>query len=120
MEKFEEQVTLLFGMIEQVVDDCILNHRYNFKMYEFLTDNKFTKHQVTEFINSSAAANVSQTVDDLDLYLEGGHPEVREAYPEFSKPEARKARNYLYSILEDAWKYEIDKGKRKRRRTVNK
>ena len=119
MEKFEEQVTLLFGMIEQVVDDCILNHRYNFKMYEFLTDNKFTKHQVTEFINSSAAANVSQTVDDLDLYLEGGHPEVREAYPNLGKPEARKIRNYLHGILQDAWNYEKDKSKRKRR-TVSK
>ena len=114
------ETTLLFEMVEQVIDDCILRHRYNFKMYDFLKENKYTKHQTTEFINSATAANISQTVDDLDLYLEGGHPEVREAYPEFTKPEARKARNYLYGILQDAWAYEIEKGKRRRRRTINK
>ena len=44
---------------------------------------------------------------------------MKEAYP-LSKPDARKVRNYLYKILEDAWKYELEKRKRRRRKTVNK
>lgn len=109
----------LLQLVEGVIDDCMLRQRFNFDMYDYLKKNNLRKLDVTEFINSSTASNISQTIEDLDLYLEGGHPEIKEAYP-VSKPEARKARNYLYKILEDAWKYEIEKGKRKPRRTVNK
>ena len=54
--------------------------------------------------------------------MEGGndstHKQLREAYGHLGKPEARKIRNYLYEILQDAWKYEQEKRPgRKRRRT---
>lgn len=115
-----EQVDTLLEMVEKVVDDCMFRQKYTFKMYEYLKDNNFKKNEISSFINSSAAANLSQTVEDLDLFIEGGNPFIREAYAGYTKPEARKARDYLYSILEDAWKYEIDKSTRKKRRTVNK
>jgi hypothetical protein len=75
---------------------------------------------VGEFIESKTASNISEVVLDLDTYLEGGsdneHKQLREAYGHLSKPEARKIRNYLYGILNDAWKYSNDKkpGRRKK------
>ena len=43
---------------------------------------------------------------DLDEYLEGGADEVLNNFVKdmdtFLKPQARKIRNYLYGILEDA------------------
>ena len=61
-----------------------------------------------------------KTVMDLDDYLEGGndeiHKQLREAYGHIPKPEARKIRNYLYGILEDAWKYNHDKRKGRRKK----
>lgn len=114
-----EPEDLLIEIVERVIDDACIHGKFNFDMYDYLTKNKLRKIEVTKFIESSSAANLSQTVDDLEYYLEGGHPEMREAYP-LSKPDARKVRNYLYKILEDAWKYELEKGKRRRRKTVNK
>ena len=50
---------------------------------------------------------------DLEDYLEGGsddvHKQLREAYGHLGKPEARKIKDYLNKILEDAWKYEQEK-----------
>jgi hypothetical protein len=52
--------------------------------------------------------------------LKGGndneHKQLREGYGHIPKPNARKIRNYLYSILEDAWKYSHDKRSRGRRK----
>jgi hypothetical protein len=115
-----EQLDTLLEIVEKVVDDCMFRQTYTFKMYEYLKNNNFKKNEVASFIASSAAINISQTVDDLDLFLEGGNQFIREAYSGYTKPEARKARDYLYSILEDAWKYEIEKSVRKRRKTINK
>ena len=38
---------------------------------------------------------------------------MKEAYPNWTKPEARKIRNYLLKILNDADKYQTEKGKRR-------
>jgi hypothetical protein len=71
------------------------------------------KFEVEQFIESSTANELSNLVMDLDDYLEGGsdeiHKQLREGYGHIPKPEARKIRNYLYGILEDAWKYSHDK-----------
>jgi hypothetical protein len=57
---------------------------------------------------------------DLEDYLEGGndeqHKQLREGYGYLGKPEARKIKDYLYSILEDAWKYEQEKRPGRRRK----
>ena len=114
-----EQVEILFDMVEHVLEDAVFRDKKTFKMYEVLQNNKFSRREVNEFMNSATAENLSITIEDLDLLIEGGHPDVREAYPNLGKPEARKIRNYLHSILKDAWSYEKDKSKRKRR-TVSK
>ena len=60
------------------------------------------------------------TIYDLEDYLEGGndseHKQLREAYGHLGKPEARKIKDYLYKILEDAWKYEQEKRPGRRRK----
>ena len=59
----------------------------------------------------------------LDEYIKGGkdndHKQLREAYGHLPKPDARKIRNYLNTILEDASRYEKDK-RRGRRKVTNK
>jgi hypothetical protein len=76
--------------------------------------------EVEEFIQSSTASEISNLVMDLDEYLEGGadnaHKQLREGYGHIPKPQARKIRNYLHAILEDALKYNYDKrpGRRKK------
>ena len=75
---------------------------------------------IPAFINSSTAAELSDLVLQLEEYIKGGkddnHKQLREAYGHIRKPHARKIRNYLYSILEDAWRYSRDRkpGRRKK------
>jgi hypothetical protein len=105
--------------VEKAIDYAF-EGKFILKFYDYLKIKGVIKKQVEEFIESKTASNIGEVVMDLDTYLEGGsdnqHKQLREAYGHLSKPEARKIRNYLYGILEDAAKYKYDKrgGRRKK------
>jgi hypothetical protein len=106
--------------VEKAID-LAFDGKFVLKFYDYLKIKGVKRIQVEEFIESSTANEISNLVMDLDDYLEGGadeiHKQLREGYGHISKPEARKIRNYLYGILEDAWKYNHDKrpGRRKKK-----
>jgi len=106
--------------VEKAIDFAF-NGQFVLKFYDYLKIRGAKKVEVEEFIESSTANEISNLVMDLDDYLEGGsdeiHKQLREGYGHIPKPEARKIRNYLYGILEDAWKYNHDKrpGRRKKK-----
>ena len=58
--------------------------------------------------------------EELEEYIKGGadndHKQLREGYGHIPKPQARKIKNYLYGILEDARRYSHDRrpGRRKK------
>jgi hypothetical protein len=109
----------VYGDVEKAIDYAF-EGKFVLKFYDYLKIRGTKRHEVEEFIGSSTANEISSLVMDLDDYLEGGsdeiHKQLREGYGYLPKPEARKIRNYLYSILEDAWKYSHDKrpGRRKK------
>jgi hypothetical protein len=106
--------------VERAIDLAFDGH-FVLKFYDYLKVKSVLKREVVEFIESPTANNISNIVMDLDEYLEGGadnmHKQLREAYGHIPKPYARKIRNYLYGILEDAWRYNNDKrpGRRKKK-----
>ena len=89
--------------------------------YQYLKVKKILKSEVDEFIGSSTAAEISDVVLELEEYIKGGtdneHKQIREGYHHIPKPQARKIRNYLYKILEDAWRYSRDKRPGRRKKT---
>jgi len=105
--------------VEKAID-LAFNGQFIMKFYDYLKVRGTKKIEVDEFIESSTAHEISELVTDLNEYLEGGsdnaHKQLREAYGHIPKPQARKIKNYLYSILEDAWRYSHDKrpGRRKK------
>ena len=109
----------VYGDIEKAIDYAF-NGQFILKFYDYLKVRGTKKIEVEEFIESATANEISNLVMDLDEYLEGGademHKQLREGYGHIPKPQARKIRNYLYSILEDAWRYSHDKrpGRRKK------
>ena len=109
----------LFDIVEQVLDNVFVSKVYTFDMYRYLRSNEVKRPVVDEFVDSVTAKNIQTTVDELNLYLEGGsdsdHKQIREAYNYLGKPTARKIRDYLNKILTDTWKYQNDKrpGRRK-------
>tara|TARA_R110001606_G_scaffold28835_6_gene90778 strand:- start:1677 stop:2030 length:354 start_codon:yes stop_codon:yes gene_type:complete len=107
MDQFE-----LYDIVEHAIDFAFKG-KFVLNMYEYLKSIKATKRDVQEFIDSSTSKEINFIILDLDDYLEGGnddaHKQLREGYGHLGKPEARKIRNYLYGILQSAWKYEQEK-----------
>ncbi len=105
--------------VEKAID-LAFEGKFVLNFYDYLKTKSAKRCDVESFIESTTANNISNLIMDLDEYLEGGqdnnHRQLREAYGYISKPQARKIRNYLHSILEDAWRYSHDKrpGRRKK------
>jgi hypothetical protein len=106
--------------VEKAIDYAF-NGQFVLKFYDYLKVRGAKRIEVKEFIESATANEISNLVMDLDDYLEGGsdeiHKQLREGYGHIPKPQARKIRNYLYGILEDAWRYDHDRrpGRRKKK-----
>ena len=104
----------------EVAIDYAFEGKFVMKFYDYLKVRRTKRAEVEEFIESSTANELSNLVMDLEDYLEGGndevHKQLREGYGHIPKPQARKIRNYLHGILEDAQKYSYDKrpGRRKK------
>ena len=103
----------LYDLVERAIDCAFIDDKYLFKCYNYLQSTKATRSYTRKFIESSTAGNIALTIADLDAYIKGGsdndHKILREAYGHLGKPRARKIRTYLYSILHDAWQYELDR-----------
>jgi len=109
----------IYNDVEKAIDYAF-NGQFVLKFYDYLKVRGTKKVEVDEFIGSTTANEINSLVTDLDDYLEGGsdevHKQLREGYGHIPKPQARKIRNYLHGILEDAQKYSYDKrpGRRKK------
>lgn len=99
----------LYQLIERSIDLAMTEQKFLFKLYPYLKMNKWTRRQTNVFIESSTAANLNFTVLELEDYIKGGDKQLREAYGHIPKPKARKIKDYLYSILEDAWQYHAER-----------
>ena len=115
MEPTEELCTL----VERAID-AAFDGKFLFNLYNYVKASKFTRRDVTAFIESSTAANVSNLVLELELYLKGRDKISKEAYGHLSKPQARKIKDYLYKILTDSWKYEKERKPGRKPGTKNK
>tara|TARA_Y100000996_G_C22523603_1_gene643479 strand:- start:256 stop:624 length:369 start_codon:yes stop_codon:yes gene_type:complete len=122
MEKGWE-LSQMYDVVEHTIDYAFKG-KFMLNMYEYLKSIKATKRDVEEFINSPTALEINSLILDLEDYIEGGddsiHKQLREAYGHLGKPEARKIRNYLYDLLQDAWKYEQEKKPGRKRKRPSK
>ena len=98
--------------VEQAIDYAF-EGKFVLKFYDYLKIRKTKRDEINQFIESSTAVEISNLITDLEEYLEGGsddmHKQLREGYGHIPKPQARKIKNYLNGILEDAGRYSNDK-----------
>ncbi len=91
------------------------------KLYEYFESRGVTKAEADQFLHSSTAKELADEVIELDEYIKGGkdnqHQQLREAYHHIPKPQARKIRDYLTCILQDAVRYSDDKRRGRKRRS---
>ena len=115
----EQNLIDIYDLIEHAIDNAF-GGQMNLKFYNYLKDNKIKKHEIDAFIESTTAWEISEITMDLDEYIKGGadneHKQLREGYGDIPKPQARKIKEYLYGILEDARRYSYDRrpGRRKK------
>ena len=109
----------LYRDVEKAIDYSF-NGKFILKFYDYLKIRDTNKVDVEKFIESSTSKNINTIVLDIDNYLDGGndndHKQLREAYGHIPKPEARKIRNYLNQIIEDAKMYINEKNTKKTRK----
>ena len=91
------------------------------KLYEYFQSRGVTKAESDQFLKSSTAKEIADLVVELNEYIKGGndsdHKQLREAYHHIPKPQARKIRDYLACLLEDAVRYSDDKRRGRKRRS---
>ena len=92
----------VYDMIEHAIE-LAFDGKMTLKFYDYLKYRKTKKHEVDSFVESSTAVEISDQVLELEEYIKGGsdndHKQLREAYGHIPKPQARKIKAYLYSIL---------------------
>ena len=105
--------------VEKAIDLAFDGH-FVLKFYDYLKIKQVKKVEIEEFIESSTAKELSDLVTELNDYLEGGsdnmHKQLREGYGHIPKPQARKIKNYLNEILEDALRYNHDRRRGRRKK----
>ena len=115
----ENNLQEVYNDVEKAIDYAF-NGQFVMKFYDYLKVRKAKRTEVEEFIVSNTAHELNDLVTELEEYLEGGsdemHKQLREGYGHIPKPQARKIKNYLYGILDDAKKYSHDRrpGRRKK------
>ena len=113
---FEE----VYYVLEEALE-LAFKGKFVVKLYEYFQLRKVTKVEADQFLRSSTAKELADEVNELDEYIKGGkdnqHQQLREAYHHIPKPQARKIRDYLACIIEDAVRYSDDKRRGRKRRS---
>ena len=115
-DNFEE----VYYVLEEALE-LAFKGKFVVKLYEYFQSRGVTKAEADQFLNSSTANEIASLVTELTEYIKGGkdnqHQQLREAYHHIPKPQARKIRDYLACILEDAVRYSDDKRRGRKRRS---
>lgn len=112
----------IFDIVNTAIDLAFTEEKYQLKFLSYLQGENFKKDEITSFINSSLFISIQDQITELDLYLFGGQDAAsfREAYSWMGKPRARKIKEYLQQILDDAKTYEQSKRRGRKPGSKNK
>ena len=114
-QNFEE----VYYVLEESLE-LAFKGQFVIKLYEYFQSRGVTKVEADQFLKSSTFHEIASLVTELTEYLKGGkdsnHQQLREAYHHIPKPQARKIRDYLACILEDALRYSDDRKRGRKRK----
>ena len=99
-----------YELIERAIDAAVKpDGKFLFKVYPYLKAGKWTRPSVDRFIESSTATEINDIIMQLEGYIKGGDKQLLKAYGHIPKPKARKIKDYLYGMLNDAWTYHAER-----------
>ena len=115
-QNFEE----VYYVLEESLE-LAFKGQFVIKLYEYFQSRGVTKVEADQFLKSSTFHEIASLVTELTEYIKGGkdsnHQQLREAYHHIPKPQARKIRDYLACIVEDAVRYSDDRRRGRKRRS---
>ena len=106
----------IYDLVERAMEYAF-EGKYLLNFYALLQGKKALKREADEFLNSSTAKELHQSIEELNGYIRGGDLTLKEAYGHIPKPQARKIRTYLTKILDDALRYSYDKRPGRKRKS---
>ena len=106
----------IYDLVERAMEYAF-EGKYLLNFYALLQCKKALKREADEFLNSSTADELHQSIEELSGYIRGGDLTLKEAYGHIPKPQARKIRTYLTKILDDALRYSYDKRPGRKRKS---
>jgi len=112
----------IFDIVNTAIDLAFSQEKYQLKFLDYLKGENFKRDDIISFIESSLFVSIQDQIVELDLYLDGGENSAsfKEAYSWMGKPRARKIREYLQQIIDDAEQYEQSKRRGRKPATKNK
>lgn len=112
----------MYAIVNTAIDCAFYQEKYNLNFHSYLSSEKFKQADITIFIHSGLGIAIQDQVKELEIYLNGGAEAAffREAYSWMGKPRARKVKDYLNCIMDDAKKYEQSKRRGRKPGTKNK
>lgn len=112
----------IYHIVNQAIDLAFMQEKYQLNFFDYLKSENFKKDIIESFLISSLKISIDHQIEELDMYLIGGASanDLREAYSWMGKPRARKVKEYLEKILEDAIRYGKTKRKGRKPKSANK
>lgn len=110
----------IFFIVEKAVDEAFTNDRYLLNLYDYLKLESIKGVEAKRLNESQTMLSVNSLSNELDEYIEGGNRIVFEAYKHLGKPKARKIKNYLDRLINDAKQYEHDRKPGRKKGSKNK
>lgn len=108
-------------VVNAAIDTVFSEEKYNLKFFEYLKAGNYKRKIVIDFINSNLHRDILNQIEEFDSYLEGEDSSFfKEAYSWMGKPRARRIKNYLNTIIEDAKRYEQSKKPGRKPKITNK
>jgi hypothetical protein len=101
----------IYNIVNTAIDIAVTSEKYQLNFYNFLKNEGIKKPEISSFLKSSLVSQIRDEIAHLNLYLNGGSDvaDLREVYGWMGKPRARKYKEYLFKIIEDAEKYDYEK-----------
>lgn len=112
----------IYAIVNTAIEQAFFDEKYHLNFYEYLKSIDTKKEIATEFLKSNLFTSIKDQIQEIDMYLDGGESAaiLREAYSWMGKSRARKVRDYLNTIVEDAKKYEQSKRRGRKPGSKNK
>jgi predicted RND superfamily exporter protein len=114
-----DSIQSIIDVVNNSIDNAFKKQDYTFNFFKYLEAEKITKKSITEFGKTFLSSAIRDQIEELDLYINDERASlVKESYQWMGIERAKKLKDYLNSILDDAKRY--GEKRSRKRKTSNK